>query len=114
MHKLESNGISGPLLNLIRDFFSERLERVLLNGKNSDWRHISAGVPQDSVLGPLFFLVYSNDLVDNISSDVKLFARDTSLFTVVYDEETSVTVLNNDLDLIKQWAFHGKCSLTLM
>ena len=108
MHKLESNGISGPLLNLIRDFFSERQERVLLNGKNSDWRHISAGVPQDSVLGPLFFLVYINDLVDNISSDVKLFARDTSLFTVVYDEETSVTVLNNDLNLIKQWAFQWK------
>ena len=64
---------------------SERQQRVVLNGKNSDWRHISAGVPQGSVLGPLFFLVYINDLVDNISSDAELFADDTSLF----DEKTS-------------------------
>ena len=81
---------------------------MVLNGKNSDWRHISAGVPQGSVLGTLFFLVYVHDLVDNISSVAKLFADDTSLFTVVYNEETSATVLNNDLNLIKQWAFEWK------
>ena len=108
MHKLESIGISGPLLNLIRDFLSERQQRVVLNGKNSDWRHISAGVPHGSVLAPLFFLVYINDLVDNISSDAKLFADDSSRFTVVYEEETSATVLNNDHNLIKQWAFQWK------
>ena len=87
---------------------SERQQRVVLNGKNSDWCHINAGVPQGSVLGPLFFLVYINDLVDNISSDAKLFANNTSLFTVVYNEETSATVLHNDLNLIKQWAFQWK------
>ena len=54
LHKLESNGISGLLLNLIRDFLSERQQHVILNGKNSDWCHISAGVPQGFVLGPLF------------------------------------------------------------
>ena len=108
LHKLESNGISGLLRNLIRDFLSERQQCVVLNGKNSDWCHISASVPQGSILGPLFFLVKINDLVDNISSDAKLFANDTSLFTVVYNEETSATVLNNDLHLIKQWAFQWK------
>ena len=108
LHKLESNGISGPLLNLIRDFLSERQQRVVLNGKNSDWSLISAGVLQGSVLGPLFFLVYINDQVDNISSGAKLCVDDTSLFTVVYNEETSATVLNNDLNLIKQWAFQWK------
>ena len=55
-----------------------------------------------------YFLVYINDLVDNISSDAKLFTDDTSIFTVVYNEEASATVLNNDLDLIKQWAFQWK------
>ena len=105
LHRLECNGISGPLLNLIRDLLSERQQRVVLNGKNSDWRHISIGVPLG---GPLFFLVRIYDLVDNISSDAELFANDTSLFTVVYDEETSATVLNNDLNLIKQWTFLWK------
>ena len=102
LHKLESNGISGPLLNLIRGFLSERQQRVVLNRKNSDRCHMNAGVPLGSVLGPLFFLVYINDLVDNISSDAKLFADDTSLFTVVYNDEIFATVLNNDLNLIKQ------------
>ena len=102
LYKLESNGISGPLLNLMRDFLSEKQQRVVLNGKNSDWRHISVCVPQTLVLSPLFFLVYINDLVDNISSDDKLFVDDTSFFTVVYNEETPATVLNNDLNLIKQ------------
>ena len=88
---------------------SETQQRVVLNRKNSDWCHISAGVPRALFcLGPLFFLVHINDLVDNISSDAKLLANDTSLFTVVYDEETSATVLNNDLNLIKQWAFQWK------
>ena len=101
LHKLESNGISGPLLNLIRDFLSERQQCVVLCGKNSNWHHISTGIPQGSVLGPLFFLIYINDLVDNISSDAKLFTNDTSVFTVMYDEETYATVLNNDFNLIK-------------
>ena len=87
---------------------SERQQRVVLNGKNSDWRHINAGVPTGFCFRSIIFLVYINDLVDNISSDAKLFADDTPLFTVVHNEETSATVLNNDLNLIKQWAFQRK------
>ena len=78
---------------------------MVFDGKSFYWRHISSGVPQGSALGPLFFLVYTNDLVDKMSSDAKLVADDASLFTVVYNIETSATVLNNDLNLIKQWAF---------
>ena len=57
------------------------------------------------MLGPLFFWVYINDVVDDISSDAKLFADDTSLFTVVYDEITSANQLNRDLKIISEWAY---------
>ena len=79
-YKLECNGIAGNLLHLIQNFLSNRKQRVLLNGKNSEWKEISAGVSQGSVLGPLLFLVYINDLVVNVRCDIKLFADDTSLF----------------------------------
>ena len=86
---------------LIRNFLSDRKQRVLLNGKSSQWASISAGVPQGSVLGPLFFLVYINDLVENVDSDVKMFADDTSLFSVVYDEATTAQQLNRDLERVR-------------
>ena len=66
------------------------------------------GVPQGSVLGPLLFLVYINGLVENVSSDARLFADDTSLFTVVYDKEVAATQLNSDLEIISQWAYQWK------
>ena len=108
--KLRSNGISGPLLNLLSEFLSERYQRTVLNGKSSDWRMITAGVPQGSVLGPLLFLVYINDLADNLISDVRLFADDTSLFHVVTDADISADVLNHDLRAIENWAFQWKMS----
>ena len=84
LFKLKSYGISGCLFTVIKDFLNNHHQRVILNGKSSIWSAITAGVPQGSVLGPLLFLIYINDLVDNISSEAKLFADDTSLFTVVY------------------------------
>ena len=85
--KLKSNGIQGKLLNLIISFLSNRQQRVVLNGKSSVWKDVSAGVPQGSLLGPLFFLVYINDLAEGLVSDVRMFADDTSLFSIVYDEK---------------------------
>ena len=96
LHKLELNGISGNLLNLIQNFLSNRKQRNLLNGKNYEWIDISAGVPQGSVLGPLLFLVYINDLVENVGCKIKLFADDTSLLSVVYDESKTAAELDRD------------------
>ena len=84
LFKLKNYGISGFLFTIIKDFLANR-QRVVLNGKSSCWSSINTGVPQGSVLSPLFFLIYINDLVDNISSEAKPFADHTSLFTVVYD-----------------------------
>ena len=114
LYKLECNSITGNLLALIRDYLANRKQRVVLNGKSSEWATISAGVPQGSVLGPLFFLVYINDLVDNVNCDIKMFADDTSLFSRVDDPVRSALKLNEDLDTVKLWALQWKMHLMLI
>ena len=102
--KLKCNGIQGDVLNLLTDFLNERCQRTLLNGKISDWAHVEAGVPQGSVLGPLLFLIYINDITVNIKSNIRIFADDVSLFKVVEDIAISHEDLQHDLNLISQWA----------
>ena len=106
--KLKSYGILGPLLTLTESYLSNRKQRIVLDGKCSEWSSITAGVPQGSTLGPLFFLIYINDLVDDLSSDAKLFPDDTSLFTIVYDEIIAAEQLNNYLKIISEWAYQWK------
>ena len=108
IYKLESSGIGGNLLSLIRNYLANRKQRVVLNGKSSQWASISAGVPQGSVLGPLFFLVYINDLVDNVDCDARMFADDTSLFSVVNDTSRTAEELNRDLEKVRLWAWQWK------
>ena len=108
LFKLKRSGITGNLHSLICDFLSDRSQRVVLNGMESTWLPIESGVPQGSVLGPLLFLVYINDLTDNISSNMRLFADDSSLFIKVRDVEESQTQLMNDLDKITSWACQWK------
>ena len=75
----------------------DRKQRVVLNGQTSSWKNILAGVPQDSVLNPILFLIYINDLPDGIKSICKIFTDDTSLFSKVKDKNCSTVELNNDL-----------------
>ena len=77
-----------------------RKQRAVLNGQCSSWVDIRAGVPQGSILGPLLFLIYVNDLPNGLKSEFKVFADDTSLFSVVHDVSTSASDINNDLKLI--------------
>ena len=92
--KLKLNGISGNLLNIFEDFLRNRKQRVVINGQTSNWKNIHAGVPQGSILGPLLFLIYINDLAQNLSSNPKLFADDISLFSVVRDLNISANEIN--------------------
>ena len=110
LFKLPQNGISGNLLKLLTDFLKNRKQRVTLNGQTSSWTEVNAGVPQGSILGPLVFLIYINDLPDGLSSNVKRFADDTSLFSVVHDIHSSASELNKELKAINKWAFQWKMS----
>ena len=95
--KLKQNGVSGKLFNLIKDFLKNIKQRVVLNGQFSSWADVDAGVPQGSILGPLLFLIYINDLTNDLSSSRKLFADDTSLFSVVFIVDATSKELNDDL-----------------
>ena len=106
--KLKCNGINGNLLNLLENYLQNRQQRVVLNGTVSEWRNVTAGVPQGSVLGPLLFLVYINDLTDNISSHMRLFADDSSLFTRVEGVDQTHEKIVKDLQTITNWAYQWK------
>ena len=95
--KLKQNDISDNLLNLLSNLLRKRNRRVVLNEETSSWADVNAGVPQGSILGPLLFLIYINNLANGFSSNAKLFADDTSLFSVVHNPNTTAKDLNNDL-----------------
>ena len=108
LFKLKQNGIDGKLLCLFKSYLTNRKQRVALNGCFSDYSLIESGVPQGSVLGPLLFLIYINDLENSMKSNVKFFADDTMLFSIVKDPKISADDLNHDLDLISRWAYQWK------
>ena len=106
--KRRQNGTSGELLNLLCDFLRNREQIVVLNGQVLTWTNVNAGVPQGSMLGPLPFLIYINDLADELFSNTKLFTDETSLFSVVHNTDSSAAELNNDLAKISHWAQQWK------
>ena len=103
--KLRQSGISGDQVNILFDFLSNRKQRVVLNGQTSSWAIIISGIPQGSILDPLLFLININNLPDDFTSIVKLFADDTCLFSAVHEISASAKELNEDLNKINNWAF---------
>ena len=106
--KIRQNGISGKLVKLFQNDLSNRKQRVVLNGFSSDYSSIESGVPQDSVLGLLLFLIYINDLEKNIKSNVNFFAGDTMLFSIVNNPAISANEWDHDSKVISQWAYQWK------
>ena len=101
--KLKAYGIEGNLLRWIQDFLHNRKQRVVLNGKHSEWVNVTSGIPQESVLGPILSIIYINDLPDSINSLTRLFADDTKLFYSVNNTDDH-NFLQNDLNSVAEWS----------
>ena len=108
--KLKQNGVCGPLIKLLVNYLKNRKQKVVINGSSSNYFQIKSGVPQGSVLGPLLFLIYINDLEKQIISKIKFFADDTMIFSVVHDPRRTAYELNKDLQTISTWAHQWKLS----
>ena len=97
MRKFSASGIRGKLLWWMGDFLANRTQRVVINREKSQVGTVTSGIPQGSVLGPIFFVIYINDLPANVKSQVKMFASDSKLFTRV-DIPNNHETMQNDLD----------------
>ena len=119
MYKVEFYGIRDSLHQWLADFLSNRTQQVVLDGSKSSSAPVLSGVPQGSVVGPLLFLLYMNDLPDYVThgSSVRLFADDCALYHTIRSQEDA-DQLQQDLDALQRWeddwamAFHpSKCQV---
>ena len=104
LYKLRKSGITGPILDWFSSYLRDRKQRVVTQGEFSEWGNIEAGVPQGSVLGPLLFLVYINDIVDIVTSKIRLYADDVTLYITIDDPTDSTADISDDLGLIENWS----------
>lgn len=103
LRKLKAYGIKGKLLAWIEDFLTGRTQRVLVNGKESSWCDITSGIPQGSVLGPVLFVLFINDLPDDLDGSVKIYADDTKIYRQIltlHDHHA----MQDDLDRLNTWS----------
>ena len=104
LFKLRTIGCSDSIVYWFLSYLSNRRQHVVLNGQASDWASVLAGVPQGSILGPMLFLIFINDIVKHIGCTIRLFADDTSLYIIVDCPLQEGQLLNRDLNAISIWA----------
>ena len=98
LHKLEKIGFSGKLFNWLREYLHNRSQRVVLNGCTSEWVPVTSGVPQGSILGPLLFLLFINDMPDSAKNSIlAMFADDAKCFRRIVNIDDCIS-LQKDLD----------------
>jgi len=100
--KLEHYGVTGKTCEWISEFLTNRTQSVLVEGESSSWTEVVSGVPQGTVLGPLLFLIFINDLPDNVTSQVRLFADDCLVYREVHSYKDQEN-LQKDLDALENW-----------
>lgn len=103
LHKLNAYGIQGQTLTWIRAFLTNRKQRVVLNDEFSEWKTVSSGVPQGTVLGPCLFLCFINDIMLEISSNISLFADDCLIYREMAGPNDH-DLLQGDLNLLGEWS----------
>ena len=101
------------MLQWIKDFLKDRTQEAVFNGKKSNSIPVTSGVPQGSVLGPILFTMFVNDLPSVVSSPVYMFADDTKIFCVVRTSE-DYSVLQHDLDLLYEWSIHWQLKFNIL
>ena len=106
--KLSQIGIDGNLINIFTSYLSHRKQCVVVDGVKSSLLDVNAGVPQGSRLGPLLFIIYINDIIHDIESEIMIFADDTTLLASGSDPAETSAQLNRDLAKISAWAERWK------
>ena len=102
LKKISSLGVNGDILNWIRSWLSNRKQRVVLNGKLSSWSSVTSGVPQGSVLGPILFLIYVNDIDCSLLSQISKFADDTKIYRSISSNKDIID-LQKDITSVLKW-----------
>ena len=103
LYKLHHLGIRGHLLGWLESFLNHRRQRVILRNGSSEWRKVTSGVPQGSILGPILFLLFVNDIPDVISNKAKMFADDTKLYANIMTKHDCDS-LQDDLNALSAWS----------
>ena len=101
--KLKSHGIGISIINWIEQWLTDRRQRVVVDGEVSNWKPVLSGVPQGSVLGPILFLIYINDLEEGVTSKILTFADDTKLFRKIKGNGDKQQ-LQDDIDKLIKWS----------
>ena len=102
IRKLAAYGVTGKILRWIETFLTNRKQRVCVEGSLSNWEDVLSGIPQGSVLGPTLFVVFINDMPDEITSLSKMFADDAQVFRQI-ETSADIATLQNDLDHLTDW-----------
>ena len=117
LHKMHRYKISEKVIKWVKNFLSNRLQKVIVNGAESKCHNATSGIPQGSVMGPILFVIYINDMPEMVESATYLFADDTKFFREIR-EENGVKMLQADLESLQNWSdtrllkFHpNKCKV---
>ena len=108
LSKLKQIGVKGQCFEILTSYLKDRKQRVVVDGVKSEIVDIKAGIPQGSRLGPLLFIIYINDIVTGLESDILIFADDTSLLVSGNDPFETTSILNRDLARISEWSLKWK------